>query len=334
VEVFCYSNHRGVDELTLRLRPSVDHWRTVVGVTDAVLADVIRRDGIDILVDLSGHTAGHRLETFARKPAPVQVSWVGYFDTTGLDTIDYILLDRFVCPAEAEGGYSERVLRLPDGYLCYAPQSDQPVAPLPASTCGYVTFGCFNKVAKVTPQVVELWSRILHTVPEARLCLKDTAFDDAAVRERYTRLFASHGIGHDRLTLLGRTPYQEYLETFAQIDIALDPFPFNGGTTTIESLWMGVPVVALAGDRFVGRMGVSHLSNLGLSELIADSPAAYVDTAVQLACDLPRLTALRSGLRERMTASPLTDGQRFTQALEGLYRQMWRTWCATQSPRE
>jgi predicted O-linked N-acetylglucosamine transferase (SPINDLY family) len=311
----------------------VDHWRTVVGVTDAVLADVVRRDGIDILVDLSGHTGGHRLAMFARKPAPVQVSWAGYFDTTGLEAIDYILLDRYVCPEGDERLYSERVVRLPDGYLCYAPQSTQAVAPLPAPSRGYVTFGCFNKVSKVTPQVVALWSRILHGMPAARLCLKDTALDDRTVCERYTRLFADQGIGSERLTLLGRTPYQEYLETYGQIDIALDPFPFNGGTTTIESLWMGVPVVTLAGDRFVGRMGVSHLSNVGLSELITDSPDVYVQTALRLASDLRGLESIRAGLRGRISTSPLCDGERFTRALERVYRDIWRVWCSAEPAR-
>ena len=327
VEVFCYTNHYGVDDLTLRLHAAADHWKSLVGITDANVADAIRRDQIDILVDLTGHTGGHRLGVFARKPAPVQATWIGYFGTTGVKAIDYIIVDRFLCPEGDEAYYSEAVVRLPDSYLCFAPQASPEIGPLPALSRDYVTFGSFNKVAKLTPDVVSLWARILHAVPGARLCLKDSAIDDVAVQRRCRDLFAERGISEDRLTLLGRTPYTEHLTAYRDVDLALDPFPFNGGTTTVESLWMGVPVVTLAGDHFVSRMGVSHLSTVGLSELIAISEDDYFERAVTLANDLPRLIQYRSELRQRVTRSSLCDGPRFTRGVEAAYRDMWYRWC-------
>jgi predicted O-linked N-acetylglucosamine transferase (SPINDLY family) len=326
-EIYCYSAHRCIDDLTRRMRDYGGHWASLVGVRDDVAADAIRRDQIDILIDLSGHTSAHRMGIFARKPAPVQVSWIGYFDTTGLPTIDYLLADRSICPPGDERYYVEEVMRLPDGYLCYAPQSDLAVAPPPAVANGYPTFGCFNKAAKITEDVVSLWARVLRALPDARLCLKDAVYGDATVRERYQERFARRGISAERLIFQGWTPYDENLAAYARVDLALDPFPFNGGTTTVEALWMGVPVVTLAGDHFVSRMGVSHLSSVGLTELVAESPDDYVRTAIDLARDVARLGALRASLRPRMEASPLCDAGRFVRAVESRYRQMWRKWC-------
>lgn len=326
-EVFLYANHRGVDDLTQRLCGAADRAVSLVGIVDRVAEEVIRRDGIDILVDLSGHTGGVRLPLFARKPAPVQATWIGYFDTTGLEAIDYIILDRFVCPPGDESLYTERVVRLPESYLCYAPQTDNPVAPLPALSRGQVTFGCFNKTAKINSSVVAVWSQILRALPMARLCLKDGSFDDPGVREHFTSLFEEHGVTANRLTFLGWSPYADYLTAYGDIDIGLDPFPFNGGTTTVEALWMGVPVITLAGDHFVSRMGVTHLSAVGLPQLIAESPESYVEKAVSLAGDPRGLAEMRAGLRDRMRRSPLCDAPRFTRGLEAAYRQMWQAWC-------
>jgi len=328
--VICYSTNPTSDDLQARLRDRSDLWRSLVGLDDQTAANLIRSDGIDILVDLAGHTAWNRLGIFARKAAPIQVTWLGFFGTTGLTTIDYILLDRYVCPDGDERLYTEKVFRLPETYLCYTPQTDDEVSPLPAQTSGGVTFGCFNRVAKLSIDVISTWSAILRRVPGSRLCLKDTALNLHGVRQLYAKRFAEEGIPAERITFLGKSPYVDHMRAHRQIDIALDPFPFNGGTTTVEALWMGVPVVTLAGDHFVSRMGVSHLNGVGLPELIASTPEEYVAKAVALAGDLPRLSALRAGLRGQMAASPLCDGASFTKGLEDAYRTMWRAWRQSQ----
>jgi len=329
-EIYCYSSHRSADDLTKRLMEAADKSRLLAGIDDQLSADAIRRDNIDILIDLSGHTGWHRLLLFARRPAPVQVSWIGYFDTTGLSGIDYIVLDRHICPPGDERFYTEKVLRLPETYLCYSPQATIEVGPPPALANDYITFGCFNKVAKINDKVMALWAQILQTVPDSQLYLKDVPFTEPLICERWRQRFADFGVAPERLRFLGRTPYDEHQQAYRQIDIALDPFPFNGGTTTVEALWMGVPVITLAGDHFVSRMGVSHLNGVGLPELIATSPDEYVAKAVELARDLPRLSTLRAGLRQRMTDSPLCDGASFTRGLENAYRTVWRAWCQAQ----
>jgi protein O-GlcNAc transferase len=330
VELFCYSNGNGVDDLTLRLRACVQHWRSVVHVNDAALTELIRRDGIDLLIDLSGHTAGNRLLAFARKPAPVLASWLGYFNTTGIAAMDYVIASGAVCPEGDDRWYVEQVVRLPDDFLCYTPNDAVPVADPPILRDGIPTFGYFGKVSKISPPVVALWARILQTVPKARLYLKDSALDKEGVRERYAQIFAGHGL-LDRVELHGRSPYGEYLAAYGRVDVVLDPFPFNGGTTTVEALWMGVPVVSLQGEGFVSRMGLSHLSTAGLPEFVAADADAYVAKAVALVTDPAQLVQLRAGLRERVAQSPLCDGRRFTRALEACYRAMWRTWCDGQA---
>jgi protein O-GlcNAc transferase len=330
VEVFCYTNDLAVDSTTQRLRAAADHWRIIWGMMDEAAAQTIRSDGIDILVDLSGHTAGSRLLLFARKPAPIQVSWLGYFDTTGARAMDYIIADRYVCPEEDDRFYVERVLRLPDTYLCYTPPAiDVPVANPPSLSTGAVTFGCFNNITKVTPEVVAVWAQILRRIPGARLVLKSGPLSDETVRHRYTALFGKHGIGPERLELHGHSAHGEYLAAYGQIDVALDPFPYNGGTTTVEALWMGVPVVALRGDRFVSRMCVTHLTSAGLEGLIAETMHDYVEKAVALATDPEQLVTLRATLRQRLQASPLCDAARFTGQLEEVYRRIWQEWCDT-----
>lgn len=326
-EVICYSNHDDHDDLTERLQGFADQWHVVFGMSDAQLADRIRGDAVDILVDLSGHTAYNRLLAFARKPAPVQVSWIGYFDTTGIPAIDYVLADSFVCPEGCEQFYIEKLARLPGSYLCFSPIADNEVRPPPFLNRGFVTFGCYNRIIKLSPSLVATWSEILKAIPTARLCLKDLVLANPIVRRRVASWFEMHDIDADRLTFLGNTKYEDYLDAYGEIDIALDPFPFNGGTTTVEALWMGVPVISLAGDRFVSRMGVSHLNAVGLSDLIASSPDDYVRRAVTLANDRHRLTELRARLRGRMQRSSLRDGPGFTSEVEETYRQMWRTYC-------
>ena len=304
-EIFCYYNGGNPDTLTARLQKSADHWRAVKGQSDQDVAERIRRDGIDILVDLSGHTQGHRLLVFPRRPAPVQLTWMGYFATTGVDGMDYIIADRFVIPPAEEHYYTEQVERLPHGYLCFTPP-ELPIAvgPLPAHAQGTITFGCFNNPAKITPDVIACWSRLLHALPDARLHLKYKFFAENEAVHYFQNAFAAHGIDTQRIRFAGQSPRTEYLDSYNGIDIALDPFPFNGCTTSVEALWMGVPVITLSGDRFAGHMGETIMKNLDLYECVADSRDDYLEKAVALAADLPRLADLRSRLR----ATPEANG--------------------------
>ncbi len=329
-EVVCYSNRPIADDMAGRFRATAILWRDVVGLSDAQLAEQVRVDQIDILFDLAGHTAGNRLLVFARKPAPIQINWIGYEGTTGLTAIDYILADRHVIPFDAEQHYVEQVLRMPHGYLCYDPPAvAPPVGPLPALARGFTTFCSFNNPSKITPQVVAVWAKILRSVPQSRLILQYRGLGDETVRGRYTALFAECGVNSRQLDLRAPAPYAEYLATYGQVDIALDPFPFAGGTITCEALWMGVPVVTCPGETFASRHGLSHLSNIGINETIAHDLDEYVEIAVSLARDLPRLSTLRAGLRERMAASPLCDGKRFAMDLAALLRAAWRQDCAS-----
>lgn len=328
VEVFAYSDRLVEDEMTRQLCEACDRWLRIVDLDDEALAARIRADAIDILVDLSGHTADNRLLAFARKPAPVQASWAGYVGTTGLSAMDYLISDERETPTGCDAECVEAVVRMPHCYVCFAPPPYAPdVGPLPASKAGFVTFGCFNNLTKINPSVVALWSQLLSRLPEARLVLKTHQFDDARMRSRYAELFASHGTDPARVALLGKSPHRALLQEYNGIDIALDPFPYSGGLTTLESLWMGVPVVTKRGDRFAARHTASHLTAVGLPELIAPDDAGYVATACALAQDLSGLAAIRAGLRARMAASPLCDGPRFARDLETAYRAMWRRWC-------
>ena len=278
VEVFCYSNRAIDDDMTGRLRRSADRWRGIVGVSDADAALMIRRDGIDILVDLSGHTAKNRLLLFARRPAPVQVTWLGYFGTTGLTTMDYILADRFVAPEDAAPYYTESIWRLPDSYLCFSPPDfNLPVLTPPATRGSPITFGSFNNLAKTSPDTIALWARVLQRVAGSRLLLKTKSLADQSVQQRLLEQFAIHGIGSDRLVLEGAAPRAELLGSYNRIDIALDPTPYGGGTTSAEASWMGVPVVTLRGKTWVGRVTESIISTIGLSECVASSPDEYVE---------------------------------------------------------
>ena len=324
-ETICYSDRIGKDDMTHRLQLAATHWHDVNGMSDQRLAEQIRTDRIDILFDLAGHTAHNRLLVFARKPAPIQVTWAGYVGTTGLKAMDYLLADRYEVPPGAEGYYQEQVLRMPEGYVCYDPPDyAPPVGPLPALEHGRMTFASFNKPAKITPQAIEVWARILRRLPEARLVLKYQGWNDSGVTRRFTEMFVDQGIDPGRLEFLGYSPHAELLAHYNHIDMALDPFPYSGGLTTCEALWMGVPVVTCPGETFAGRHSLSHLSNVGLAETIAHDFDDYVELAVSLAGDLPRLAELRAGLRPRMAASPLCDGKRFAADLASVLHDVWQ----------
>jgi predicted O-linked N-acetylglucosamine transferase (SPINDLY family) len=332
VEVYCYSEVLKPDELTRGFEAQADHWLSIVGVEDRDLAERIRKDRIDILVDLTGHTADNRLLTFGRRPAPVQVTWLGYPNTTGMRAMDYRLTDAIADPpGEPDRLHTEELVRLEHGFLCYQSNEARPaVAEAPLLKKGHVTFGSFNTTKKVTPEVVRLWAQVLMAVPTARLLLKSYSLRDETTKAGMLEAFRRCGVAEERLDLVAFLPGRDgHLKLYSEIDIGLDPFPYNGTTTTCEALWMGVPVIVLRGDRHAGRVGISIMHHLGLPELIADSREAYVALAAALAGDQERLTGLRDSLRPRMSGSPLTDVRLFTETLENAYRQMWIKWCAS-----
>ncbi len=334
VAIHCYSDRVQEDELSQQIKASVAVWRKTAGVSDDALAAMIDADAIDILVDLSGHTAFNRLPVFGQRPAPVEVTWLGYPDTTGLTAIDYRLTDDFVDPPGDDTYSSERPVRLPDGFHCYAPPAEAgKVGPLPALATGHVTFGSFNNLAKVNDEVIRLWSEILRRLPTSRLFLKAKSLTDVTTRERVLGAFAGHGITPERIDLKPPLPGKaDHLAAYDAVDVALDTFPYNGVTTTCEALWMGVPVVTLPTDRRAGRVGASLLNRVGLGTLVAATPSAYIDLAVNLAADLAALSDLRRRLRAQVAASPLCNSDHFCLQIEAAFRGMWREWCATQSP--
>lgn len=329
-ESTCYAAVMHPDTVTARLQNLADHWKSIMGLTGIQVAEMIRADGIDILVDLAGHTGNNALKVFSYRPAPVQITYLGYPDTTGLSTIDYRLTDAHCDPLGNETFHTESLWRLPDCFLSYQPLADAPdVTPLPTLDQGHVTFGSFNHLPKMNERVISLWAELLNAVPQSRLLIKNKSLTDAATVERYYGLFTARGIGQDRVELTGFTTTQmEHLDFYRRIDIALDTFPYNGTTTTCEALWMGVPVVTLAGLRHSGRVGVSLLNAVGLPDWIAGTPEQYVIITAQMAADIPRLAGLRAGLRQRMAASPLCDGNIFARKVEAALRDMWRAWCS------
>lgn len=328
-EVFAYHCAPGSDEVTRRLGQQVEHWRNVARLSPLDLAEQIRSDGIDLLIDLAGHTANHRLLTFAMKPAPVQISYLGYPNTSGLDTMDYRISDGRADPVDQAEFCSESLLRLADCFHCYQPEPDLPltIAP-PSEQQGDITFGSFNVLGKISDQVLAAWAAILTRTPGARLRLKSFGLISTRARTRLGERLAAAGIAAERVLLDPATvTHREHMAHYRSIDIALDTFPYNGTTTTCEALWMGVPVVALAGDRHASRVGVSLLTAAGLPELIADSVDDYVERAVALAADLQRLRQYHGTLRHQLQHSPLTDAARFTGTLEQAYQAVWVTAC-------
>ena len=331
-ELFLYADVARPDECSERLKSHGAIWRSTVGLNDAELAQLVRRDAIDILLDLSGHTPGNRLLAFARKPAPVQVTWNGYPNTTGMSAIDYRITDAWCDPPGAtEHLHSERLVRLPASYMAWRPPEDAPDAgPLPAAVAGRVTFGSFNSCYKLTPQLIALWSRILMRVPGSRLML--LTISAGAAERRIRSLFADNGIDAARLEILPRVAHQEFLAAHGRADIALDAFPYHGTTTTCFSLWMGLPVVTLAGTVHASRVGVSMLNSVGLPRLIARDADEYVEIAARLAGNTAELAALRPNLRGMLLRSPLADGRACARALETAFREMWTIGCRGQTP--
>jgi predicted O-linked N-acetylglucosamine transferase (SPINDLY family) len=332
LSLIVYANHSYVDEVTERIKASCDIWRSVAGFSDESLARQIRDDGIDILIDLSGHTGHNRLPLFAWKPAPVQVSWLGYFATTGLRAMDYLIADPLTLPESEEAWFTEKIWRLPETRLCFTPPNvNVEVASLPALANGHITFGCFQALNKINDAVVALWADVLKAIPASRLLLKAKLYGDASVRQGLEARFAIHDIDANRLIFEGASPRAEYLAAYRQVDVVLDTFPYPGGTTTVESLWMGVPVLTLAGTGFLSRQGVGLLMNAGLPDWIAADTDDYVARAVAHTSDLPRLAALRKGLRQQVLDSPIFDAPRFARHFEIALRGMWTEWCEERS---
>ncbi|MFI5400251.1 MAG: tetratricopeptide repeat protein [SAR324 cluster bacterium] len=330
-EYFCYSDVMRPDAITARLKGQVEQWREICGMSHEEAAELIQRDGIDILVDLAGHTGNHRLLLFARKPAPVQVSYIGYLNTSGLAAMDYWLTDGWVNPPESQLYHTEKLWPLARCFVCYTPDEDAPpVSPLPAVANGAVTFGVLNNACKVQPAGVAMWCELLHTLPTARLLFKSLQFTEPDTCERFLAQFAERGIEKSRITLLGPSPKREYLQDIARVDIGLDTFPDNGNTVTHDTLWMGVPVVSLKGDSCVSRVGHSILTHLGHPEWVAHSAREYVSIAAGLARDLPRLQQVRAGLRQELARSPLMDGADLARHVDAAWRGMWQAWCGQQ----
>ena len=336
-EIFCYSSARQPDDFTARITGYADHWREARSLDDRALCDLIRADGIDILVDLTMHMADGRLPVFARKPAPVQVTWLAYPGSTGLTAIDYRLSDPYLDPPNLdpssphpprldESVYSEETIRLPDTFWCYDPLDCRniPVNSLPALDSGRITFGCLNNFCKINDAVLALWAKVLGQVQGSGLLMLT---HEGSHRQRTVDRLGQEGIAPERIEFVSPRPRRAYMELYHRIDIGLDSFPYNGHTTSLDSFWMGIPVVTLVGSRAVSRAGWCQLSKLGLTELAAQTADQFVSLAVDLANDLPRLGSLRETLRQRIEQSPLMDAPKFARSIESAYRRMWHDWC-------
>ena len=331
LEVCCYPTSEEEDAVSARLRRLATAWHNVSGQDDGAIAQRIRSDAVDILIETAGLTQGHRLAVMSFRPAPVQVTMVGYPSTTGVAAIDARIVDSFTDPPGAELDCVESLVRIDPCFLCYRPPEEAPPVS-PARDGDLITFGCFNAAPKINTPLLELWARVVSAVPGSRLVLKALDFDEPAVREGVLSRLVAAGVDASRVAILPSVPgLREHLARYAEVDIALDTFPYHGTTTTLEALWMGVPVVTLAGDRHASRVGVTLLANAGISDLIASSADRYVAIAAALAADAPRRAALRAGLRSRLEASPLCDAPAYALRLDAALRDLWRRWCARPS---
>jgi protein O-GlcNAc transferase len=333
VELFAYSTSSMEDDLTVKIKTCVYKFQKVVGISDEQLSKDIMEDGIDILIDLSGHTGRNRLPLFAWKPAPIQVTWLGYGGTTGIEAMDYVLCDSLVLPPSDEAHFIEKPWRLPDIWVCFSPPKfDIEVGTLPALANSHITFGSFNNLTKISDKAVECWARILKAVPDSRLLLKNNQLNDTSIQEATRTRFEAHGINPLRIILKSHViDKKEHFLTYQEMDISLDTFPYSGGTTTIEAIWMGTPVVTLKGDRFISHLGESILHNVELADWIADTTDDYVEKAVASASDLEKLSYLRESLRDQLIISPVCDATRFAGNLEDAFRGMWKEWCSKKS---
>jgi protein O-GlcNAc transferase len=328
VSITVYSDLKHGDEVTRSIQETCDFWRPIAGLSDDDVISQIEKDEIDILIDLAGHTHGNRLKVFLNKPAPVQMSWLGYCGPTGLVEMDYMLVDRHAVKPGEETHYTETPLFLPDTLLCYTgPGFAGAVQPPPCIKSDQVTFGSFNNPSKINERVAHLWAKIIDAIPNSKLVVKYHTLSDRFAMETVVQQFEENGIAAEKLILLGNTPAEAHLAAYNKVDIALDPFPYNGTMTTLDALWMGVPVVNLDGDRWVARMTAGLLKTIGLPELVAHTESEYVDIAASLARSPERLSDLRREMRQRITASPLCDTEGFTRSLESLLRQAWHAWC-------
>ncbi len=325
VEVYCYSDVSNPDEVTERLKTMADEWCSTIGMSDKEVAQKIYTDEIDILIDLAGHTAKNRLTIFTYKPAPVQATYLGYCNTSGLKSMDYWITDTILHPEDTIELAVEKIIRLQRCWICYLPPADAPEIKPDTHANNIITFGSFNNFSKLSNEVVVCWSQLLKEVSDSRLVLKARQLADPFIQERILMQFAQNGITSDQLILLPNTP--SYMADYNKIDIALDTFPRTGGVTTADALWMGVPVITLAGKRYIERQGASILNAIGLDELITSTPEEYITRATTLTKDHTQRIELKTSLRELMTNSPLCDGRGLTQALEITYRKMWHTWC-------
>lgn len=321
VALFVYANSAAHDALSARIQAHCQAWREILAMPDAEAAALIQSDELDVLIDLAGHTAHNRLPLFARRPASVQLSWLGWCGTTGLDAMDFYIGDPWITPPGAQAEFSERLLPLPETFLCFTPPAFALApGPLPALAQGTLTFGCLNKLAKLGEPVIALWSRLLQALPTARLLLKNEQLGIASLQAQMRERFAAYDISPGRLVLEGASPRTDYLAAYQRVDIALDPFPYPGGTTSVEGLWMGVPVLTLAGASALSRQGESLMRNLGLDDWVAHDAEDWLERALAQAADLPALAALRASLRERLLASPLCNAPLFAAHLEAALR--------------
>ncbi len=332
LDFFAYANSEEEDAITAALRRVIPNWLNVTKFSDAALDARIVADRIDVLFDMSGYTGSNRLKVFSLKPAPVAVSWIGYFATTGLTAIDYVLASQWVVPEREENQWVEKIWRLPDTYLCFTQPANAPLPKqLPALSNGHITFGCFNNFNKLSDATLAAWRELMAALPTSQMILRSSGYyHDKTIADLEARLAAA-GLDLTRIRVDAKLKdYDAHLRSYDEIDIALDPFPYNGGTTTVEALYMGVPVLVRAGDRYVAHMGEGILNSAGLAQWIAPDAAGYAALGARLATDVDGLAALRATLRERMLASPLFDAPRFARNLEHAIRGMWKIWCAAQ----
>jgi len=327
VESFCYANVKHEDKTSAKLRAHTKHWHNIYGQDDATIAQRIKQDKIDILIDLAGHTAGNNLLTFAWQAAPVQATWLGYPNTTGMQRMAYRITDAYVDPEDDNNPHSEELIRLPKAFSCYQPHPDcPPVGDLPASQKP-LTFGSFNNLAKVTDDVISTWAALLQAIPDSSLILKNKALSDEQVRKTFLQRFSEHGISSDRIELIAWTASMvDHMKLYNRIDIALDTFPYNGATTTCESLYMGVPVICQYGKQHASRVSADFMQQVGLAAWIAKDTEDYIAKALELAQDTNTLATIRQKLRQDMLQSSLCDGQRFTHDIEQAFRDMWQCW--------